>query len=286
MEWAQLDTAKTLTVDLPRRPSAAGTFRVLRPSGTEAQASAAATLDAVNTTASAAVEGASSLTLSDATGVAVGRRYLLAGPEASGGEFVTVKSISGTAVGLVRRTLRAHDAGATFQSTRVSLAIDAATPTPTGRAWRVEYTWPAGDAQPRFVLPFDVTRYAPASYLSAEDLRELDPVLAKRLATGTWLPGVIDTAWDMLLRHVAQKAAPGAFVGIVDLTTAHGYLVRALLAETAGSDDATVAYRDDMRARAAQERDAALAACAYDEAQMGAVKVGGGWFKGIPMGRS
>lgn len=286
MEWVQLDTARTLVVDLPRRPSAAGTFRVVRASGQEAQASAAAVLDTVNTTASAGVAaGAQTIPLTSATGVTVGRSYLYDGPEDEGGESVTIKSLAGLTATLVRGTLRAHASGATFQGTRVSLAVAALTATPVGRGYRVEYVWPAADAQPTFQLPFAVTRYAPASYLRVEGLRTLDPILAKRLSSGTWLPDVIADAWAMLLRHIAQKADPGGFIGIVDLTTAHGYLVRALLAETAGNADDVIAYRDDMRSRYAQERDSALGAALYSPKQDGAAKVGAGHYRGIPMGR-
>lgn len=280
MRFVEVNRATTLHVDLPVRPSAAGTYEVQTVRGGTVQASAAASLSAVSTTLSgAAVAGAASVTVTSATGIVAGRRYLLGGPEETGGEWVTVRSVSGTTVTLARRLIAARASGDAFVSTRVSFALPAIAN--HGRAHRVVYTWPSADDRPDFVVPFDVCRWSPVSHLSTEDLRTLDPLLAKRLPASVWLPGLIEESWEMLCRHIAQRVEPGGIVGTVDLTTAHGYLARALLAETAGDDTETTAYRARMQERYAQERDSTLASLAYDESQDGQATVQTGWVRTI-----
>lgn len=281
MRWVELSVATTLAADLPRRPSAAGTFLAKDVGGTQLQ-SGTPTLDSVNTTlSSAAAAQAASIAVSSAAGITVGRRYLIAGAEESGGEQVTVTAVSGTTVTLARRLRRAQASGATFQSTRTSFALSAIAT--VGRNHRVEYTWPTADAQPTYVLPFDVTRYVPQTYLTTEDLRDLDPLVSRRIAEGTWLPAVVEQAWQILTRHVAQKLDPGSVVGVVDLTTPHGYLTRSLLAETAGED--AKGYLEEMRARYTQERDAVLASVAVDEDQDGSAEQRG-WWRSQPLVRA
>lgn len=269
MEWVQTGVARELAVDLPQRPSAAGTFTVATVGGASVQNTTAALRDPVDTTLSgAATAGVQQLTLTNVTGVEIGRRYLLGGREDRGGETVTVRAINGSTIALVRRLFTARAAGVAFQSTRVRFPVAALQG--HGRNHRVEYTWPEADAQPVYVVPFDLVRYAPISTLTVEDLRDADPIISQRMNTGTWIPGVIQQAWETLLRHLASKVDPGAVVGVRDLTSAHGYLVRALIAETAGPDAAD--YLGRMQARYREERDAAMAAIAVDEGQTGTAR--------------
>lgn len=250
--------------------------------GATVQASAAPTLSTVNTTLAApAAAGATSLTLASAAGVTVGQRYLIGGAETLGGEWVTVRSVAGAVVIPARPLRFAQASGATFQATRLTFAIGAGACATPARNYRVQWVPAAGDEDLAAVVPFDVTRYLPTTSLSIEDLRDLDPLLAKRLPNGTVLSAVVARAWDILMGHLSQKVDPGGVAGVVDLTLAHGYLVRALLAETAGRDDETVSYLEDMRSRYAQERDNTLGALAYDASQTGAAKNGAG-----SMGRS
>jgi hypothetical protein len=278
VRWAQINVGRSLTVDLPRRPSSAGAFTVSTPAGGVTQSSTAASLDSVNTTLSGgAAGGASTLNLTSGTGVTVGQRYLLGGAESTGGEVVTVRAYAANVATLARPLRAAQASGATFQGTRLTFAVGASAVTVPYRNMRVEWTPAAGDVDLALVLPFDALRWAPVTYLTIEDLRDLDPLLAKRLGAGTWLPAVVARAWDVLLGHVAQKIDPGGVAGLVDLTLAHGYLTRALLAETVGKDDEAVAYLNDMRARYVQERDNALGALAYDPGQTGNASARVGW---------
>lgn len=268
MRWARYQVGGTLEAYLPQRADATPTFVCYGPDGGSLQASANATLDTVNTTLSAAPSaGAGTVSVTLATGITMGRRYLIGTSEAAGGEIITVKSLASTTVTLARPLRRAHANGAAFAGTRVTLAVGAAACPTCQRHCRAELAWKVSTAaQDPLVLPFDVVRYAPVSYLCAEDLRDLDPVLAKRMAEGVWLPATIDRAWDMLLTRVAARSVhPGGLVGVIDLTAPHGYLTRALLAETSTQG----AEREDLEKRFAQELDAVLAAGVYDADQDG-----------------
>ena len=284
MRFVEVDRATTLSIDLPRRPSAAGTYVVADRRGGVVQASAAASLDAVSTTLSASADaGALSVTVTSATGITVGRRYLLAGSEDAGGEVVTVRSVASTTVTLARRLLSARASGVSFASSRVSFALPAiASPE---RAYRVEYTYPGADDRPGVAVPFDVTRWTPVTSLTLEDVRDIDPLVVKRLPAGLWLPALRDDAWEMLCRHIATRIDPGSVVGTVDLTVAHGYLVRALLAESAGDGPEVSAYRERMARRYAEERDGVLGTLAVDRGQDGSATLRDAWTRHLPIMR-
>ena len=285
MRFLEVNRAGTITVTLPRRPSAAGSATVRAPAGGILQTISTPVRGAAATTLSApAAAGAGQLSVTSATGVEVGRRYLLGGPEETGGETITVRALSGTTVTLAQRLIAARAAGDPFESTDVTIAVGAISS--PARGYRVEYAWPDGDAQPSISIPFDVTRYTPVSHLSIADLRALDPIIAKRVQPGLWLPDLVAEAWKILMRHVAQKVDPGGCVGTLDLTTAHGYLVRALLAETAGSSEEVTRYLARMEDRYTQERDAVLAANPYAPTQSESTTVRGGFGRTILLQRS
>jgi hypothetical protein len=287
LHFVQLDKAKTLRVDLPLRCDSGATFVVKSPSGGTVQSSASVTRNGVDTTVSGALAvGATTLTVLSATGIKRGKRYAIgnagngtAANEERGGEVVTVKGISGTTVTLARPLTRAQDNGALFQSREVELAIASTTPTTVGRHWRAEITWSADDgtaastvSQSTFIVPFDVVRFDPVSTATEDDLFDMDPVAPKRLPAGLVWHSLRDRAWEMILRRVAAKVDPGALVGTIDLTSAHVYLIRALLAETAGQEPERVQYRELMAQRFGEEFEAAVSTQPVDNDQDGAVE--------------
>lgn len=274
--------AYTLALYLPARADATPTATVYSPGGGSLQ-TPTVTLDTVNTTLSgAASAGATSVTVASATGIVAGRRYLLAGGEDAGGEEVTVKSVSGTTINLVRALRLAGASGASFVGHRATLAVTSIAV--ADRGYRAEVAWAVSSVtQPPFVAAFDVVRYWPRSGLTAEGIRDLDPLFSKRLPAGTWIPAIIDRAWDQLLARIASKVDPGALVGALDLTVPHSYLVRALLLETAGPD--AIPDCERMHARYTAELDTALAATAIDNDQDGVVEPNEGWYRSIPVSR-
>lgn len=284
MRWIQYQGSGTITFDLPSRPSGAGTATVRTVAG-DAQTTPTPTLDSVNTTlSSAAAVGATSIAVTSATGIVVGRRYLVGGAEATGGESVLVSSISGTTLTLARPLSRAKASGAAFQGTRVSVAVSTACTALIARQSRVEWTDP--DTGEVLAIPFDVTRYSPRSHLTESLLLDLDAALRKRLPSGAWVPAIIERAWEMILDEIGTKERhPGGYAGIVELTTAHAYRVRGLIAETDTTAEG-IAYRDDMRERFRQELDLALGSVAYDVNQDGKGEVGKALWRGVPLLRS
>ena len=194
-----------------------------------------------------------------------------------------MRSISSTTITFARRILTARASGATFASSRVTFALPAL-PSPD-RAYRVEYTYPVADDRPSVAVPFDVTRWTPVTSLTLEDVRDVDAGVVKRLPAGLWLPALRDDAWEMLCRHIATRIDPGAVVGTIDLTVAHGYLVRALLAESAGDGPEVTAYRERMATRYAEERDGVLGTLAVDRGQTGAASLRDAWTRHLPIMR-
>lgn len=282
--FLQLSTAGTVAVDLEARPSATPTFVVRQPGGGVLQAATNATLDGVNTTlAGAAAAGSTTVSVASATGITVGRKYLLTGPEDTGGERVTVRSVASTTVTLVRPLRLAHAASAAFQSTRVACAVDAIAT--VARHYRVEVTYAVGGVtQPARVLALDCVRYVPQSSITSfDDVADFDPVLGKRLPLGTWFPALRDESWQMLLELVAARVPPGAVVSSAALSAAHRYHLRALLAETAG--EAWEPYRERMAKRFAETLDAALGAAPVDTDQDGAVEKHEAWYRGVEITR-
>jgi len=284
MRWVQYNGSGSITFDLPSRPSGAGTATV-RSMGGAAQATPTPTLDAVNTTlSSAAAAGSTSLAVTSATGIVAGRRYLVGGAEATGGESVLVAAVSGLAVSLARPLARAKASGAAVQGTRITVAVSSACTAEIVRQSRVEWVDP--DTGELIAIPFDVTRYAPRSHLTESLLLDLDASLRKRLPSGAWVPALIERAWEMLLDDLGTKERhPGGYAGVVELTTAHAYLVRSIVAETDTTAEG-VAYRDDMRDRFRQELDRALASVAYDTERDGNAELGKALWRGVPLVRS
>lgn len=284
MRYAVLGKAATLVVTLPVRPSGAGTA-VVRESSGGALETITPTLDSVNTTITADVAaGKATLAVSSATGITRGRRYLLDGPEDGGGEQVTVTGVSSLTLTLARVLRRAHASSSTFVSTRLSFPITTASTTTTGRNLRIE--WEDPDTHDVVAIPFDVTRWAPVTSLTSEDLRAGDPLFVKRIPGDTWLPDVTASAWDKILDELATKGrVPGSYAGTIDLTRAHGYLTRALLAESFTRDAESIALLDDLRKRYRQELDETLAGLAYDKQGTGAAATGAGQWMGFPLVR-
>ena len=283
MRWVQQGGSGTVAFDLPARPGGAGTARVVTALGAELT-TPTPTLDSVNTTLSAtAAAGATSLSVTSATGIAANRRYLVGGAERAGGESVLVASVSGTTVTLARPLARARASGATAQGTRVTVAVSSACTAQVARQSRVEWTDP--DTGEVLAVPFDVTRYAPRSHLTESLLLDLDAGLRKRLPSGAWVPALIERAWEMLLDDLATKDRhPGGYAGVIELTTAHAYRVRALVAETDTTAEGVI-YRDDMRERYKQELELALTSVAYGAAGDGAAVVGASAWRGVPLVR-
>lgn len=284
--WVQKDVGGTVYTDeLFERADASPTFAVLSEDG-GSLATGTATVDSVNTTLSSGVgDGAVSLSVTSATGIAVGRRYYLTAGEDAGGEVVTIAAISGTTLTLARPTLRAHASGAAFYSTRVSCVIPSSACTQVRRGCRVEiaYTVSAA-ARPVVSLEFDVTRYALRTGLTLEHVRDLDPSVVRKSAKGTVWPALFAMAWERIVSRIAQQKDPGGLVGALDLTQPHALAVLLLVAEQS-SDADSIARAEQLRQRLDAELVAILASRAFDDDQDGAVEPHEGFYRTISITR-
>lgn len=280
--WVQLDVGGTIYTDeLDERPDASPAFAVLSPAG-GSLGTGTGSVDSVNTTlSSAASAGATSLTVTSASGITVGRRYLVGGAEESGGEWVTVASIASTTITLARPLVRAQASGAAYQGTRVSCAVTAAMASAVYRGCRCEITYTvSAAARPVVSVEFDVTRYRLTSGLTLDHVRDLDPTIVKRAATGTVWPRVIASAWERIVDRIGLQKDPGGLVGAIDLTQPHALAVRLLIAEQS-LDPEGIARATELRARLDAELAVHLAARAFDDDQDGAIESHEGFVRTI-----
>lgn len=285
MKFVQLNIGGTITLDLPTVPdSGTITGSVYSNSGGDLGVATVAAQTFSTTLVAAANAGVVQLTLSSSSGAALGQQYLLDGPEALGGETVTLRAVSGSTATLLRPTLSPRAAGATLQSSRAVFTISAAQAVAVGRHYRLKIDYTSNSvSQPPLFISFDVTRYNPVSFLNAESLRDLDPTLAAKIKQGTNLSQLKERTWDMILTRIAQNYSPGALIGSIDLTTAHQYLIRSELALIAGPEFQD--YRDKLAQRFQEEFEASLGAAAFDNNQDGSVTANEGFLKSIYLSR-
>lgn len=92
--------------------------------GAELATTGSVSIESVNTSlSSSASVGATSISVGSASGIARGRRYLLTGTDGAT-EWIEVAGISGTAITTRRPLSNDHASSSTFQSTRLSIAVD------------------------------------------------------------------------------------------------------------------------------------------------------------------
>lgn len=156
----------------------------------ESATTGACSVDSVNTTLGAsATHGDDSITLTSATGVTVGRRYLLT---TLGGtrEWIEVLALVGTAATLRRPLQNDHTTGSTFQGCRISIDVDS-----TWVASKNKLTnWDAGlagyrlrwsyvvDSTTRIGASYaDLTRYPLATLVTPLDVDAMSPGWIDRL---------------------------------------------------------------------------------------------------------
>ena len=280
--WQPKSQAKTHEIYLPARPSGTPVATVYGPNGETIEASATVTVDSANTTISAdATLGSQSLSLTSASGVVVGKKYLVGGEEAGSGEEVTIKSISGLTAYLVRPLILSRLSGVSFASSRITVAASAIAT--CGRGYRIEVSWSdASGAREPLTYGLDVTRYSPVSGLTIELVRDVDPAFTKRLPSAVWWPALLAQSWERVLTRLAAKVEPGALQGAVALSVCHGYVVRETLAETIKDEE----YRALMAKRASEELDAACMRSKWDVNADGIPERQPAFFAGIRVRRS
>mgnify|MGYP006959990976 CR=1 FL=1 len=285
MRFVQKDFGGSFSINLPTSPdSGSVSGSVYAPGGGEL-GTATVTVDTFATTlATSASLGALQLTLSSGAGASPWAQYLVDGPESQGGEMVTFKAVSGSTATLLRPLIIAHSSGATVAGVKATVSISAAQAATLGRHHRVKLSYlSSGVEQEPLTVTFDVTRYSLVSNLNLESLRDLDPTLTKKIPAGTSWIQLKESTWRMILNRVAQNFAPGALVGTIDLTDAHGFLVRSELALNAGAEFQE--QRDKLTQRFQEELDATLGAAAFDNNQDGVIAANEGFLHSIRLSR-
>lgn len=173
------------------RPSAVGTVQVWASSaddtsGVESATTGSASVETnPNTTlASSASAGATSLSVNSATGVTIGRRYYLTEDSTGQSEFIEVLGLNGTTVTTRHPIQNDYTAGATFQSTRVTIAVDSTwiadesnlsatlNPNPT---YRVRWPVTVNGNQTAYATGFDVVRYPVNHGVQPLDVNDDEP---------------------------------------------------------------------------------------------------------------
>jgi hypothetical protein len=272
MHFIQYQQGGTLETDLNEFPTSGSVHvSIYNPNGSLIVASASIAMDGIDTGITAAVTAsAQSISVANASGIVAGRRYLFDGSEDAQGETVTVRSVSGSTITFARPVLYAHSSGSTFQSTRVVATVPASAATPIARHYRAHFAYQvSGVQQPDKIISFDVVRFVPASELTLEDIRDLEPNLKRKLPDGATLKSIKDRTWKTILDYIANTIDPGAFVSTPNLTVPHTYLIMSELLLNAGPD--YVAAQEKYATLYAQYLETALGASTVDINQDGQI---------------
>jgi hypothetical protein len=166
---------------------------------------ASATVDTVNTTTSAsAARGATTISLTSATGVVVGRRYGIGAQAGSQPrEVVMVKQLDSSVATLWAPTMYAHASASVFAGTRVSYSV---TSTQADVLWwdgYADFTPDTGDVQTEVVDC--VLRKIPDNLIDETDIHQIHPEVAKILSAKLDVPTALRNARDEFLRVFGGK---------------------------------------------------------------------------------
>lgn len=231
------------------------------------QASAAATLDAVNTTITATAGAQTAdprrLTVASATGITVGRRYLLTHATTGRSEPVRVSSVTGLVLLLAEPVAASYASGATFRGLEIAgtfpaLAADDSSAFDNGGGpYLVGWTYAAGGATVTHEEVIFVERSASRCPATEADVRERYPEIGPSAVGGAAnVPAFLHAAWlavraDLVSRGIdGEDHKPALLVDVVCAVTAARI---ARYSSTAASDRteewADLADRLDARAR-------------------------------------
>lgn len=154
---------------------------------TESATTGAASIDSVDTTLdAAAAPGDNTLTLASGASVARGGRYLLTSSIGLS-EHVDVLAVSGSIITLQRPLVNDYAAGATFQGTRVSIALsptwvaDRSKLSDIGDGYRVRWTYTIDSSPVLAVTYFDLVRYSARHLVTGQDVDNRFPGWIDRL---------------------------------------------------------------------------------------------------------
>ncbi len=171
------------------------------------------TIDAVTTTiASQGTKGATTLSLASATGVVVGRRYLLGASAAvQPNEVVTVKDLTASTATLWAPLAYTHASGTAYTGTRVALTV---TSTQASTLWWDGYCDFIPSTGDPVVETVDcVLRKIPEVLIDETDILDILPKAQKILDAEQDMKGAIKRARDEFLRIMGGKNRANCALG-------------------------------------------------------------------------
>lgn len=201
--------------------------------GTSLLAASSMTRDTTSTTLTApAAAGSLEVTVASVTGINRGQPYLIGTSTSEVPEAHRVVKILGTT------TLRFgsplgydHDDGATVASTRVSLAVAAASLPDAVRYGKARIDYYVGAVAKRIDRQFAVSEHALSSGMTVGKLLRRDPSLLARISAGTDLLDYLERALEEMNAEIQMRFEPFLQRGTHEAyTAAHAYKTLQLLA--------------------------------------------------------
>lgn len=214
------------------------TARIQTPSTGLEESGAAVTVDSVDTTTDAAsVAGATSISVSSATGITAEVEYLLETPGARA-LLVRVIDVAGTTVHLGAPLPIAIASGATLKGVRMSFALSASHTSDVG-AGHARVTATLGGIARIFRVPFDIVRQVLSCPLSWDDLLRSYPDAGRMLDPNDDPSELVLQAWDDLLVHELRSRGfhEDLVVDPDGLTVALKTMIYARLVSRVATDD-------------------------------------------------
>lgn len=190
------------------------TVSVYNASGTKKVDEQAATVDSTSTTLAAGAEvGATTFTVASASGMAVGRRYLVGGSDETP-EVAIVKGIAGAVITPWAPLMFAHASGVAVKGLRVSYAVSAAAANELWWDGYALFTPTAGlGLEPQVEAVDCVRRMIPYDLIDMGSVRDVLPKAPKALSAELDIPAALRAARDELLLDIGGKNRAHTILG-------------------------------------------------------------------------
>ncbi len=196
----------TVDLYLIDRPTSV-TARVITGSGSELVAATNATISSINTTTAAAISrGDLSVTLSNASAIAVGDRFWVRSPD----EELRCKSKSGNVVTLWSPALAPHSNAVAAEGTRVSYVVTSGQASETFWDGRIEWVVDGTSVRHTSVV---CTKYPFYRAATQTDLVDEEPHIEQLLSDETDADRLLDIALEDVLKRIGKVQHPWVYTG-------------------------------------------------------------------------
>lgn len=226
------------------QPDASPSLTLCDSDGVEIASGVTLTIDPVTTTLSAtAIPGESVVRVASATGITVGRKYLIGGAGEQR-ELRKVRDVLGTDIHLYGALFYRHVSGAALVGMRMAGSLAGAQLQTETRFGKAEITWLYGTAtRPPFVEQFAIATHYLRSDLDEHALSTHDEQLLGKLGRDFDLRGKIDEARQELDADITTTYLPWLLRGMPDAyVIAHKWCTFRLLYESIGDSERADRY--------------------------------------------